>query len=160
MGRTKEFCRVEGRRQKSPRRCTGEAGAALVEMAFLIAPLCLLLFGIIVYGYLMSFRQNMTQAAAEGARAGAVATPDASYATAKARAKDATNKALGSFGEACDNGRTTCAFVVTTPCPSSTAPACINVTVSYDYAGHPLMRTFLSSRPSYRARSSRPARRS
>jgi Flp pilus assembly protein TadG len=108
-------------------------------MAFLIAPLCLLLFGIIVYGYLMSFRQNMTQAAAEGARAGAVAPSDTNYVTAKAWAKEATNKALGSFNQACDTNGMTCAFVVSTPCPSSTAAACIAVTVSYDYATHPLM---------------------
>jgi Flp pilus assembly protein TadG len=114
-------------------------------MAFLMAPLCLLLFGIVVYGYLMSFRQNMTQAAAEGARAGAVATADApTYTNTIAIAKAATNKALGSFGEACDNGRTTCTVVVNasvngTSCPSATASACITVTVSYDYGGHPLM---------------------
>ena len=55
---------MQGRRQESPKRCEGEAGTALVEMAFMIAPLCLLLFGIIVYGYLMSFRQNMHRASA------------------------------------------------------------------------------------------------
>jgi Flp pilus assembly protein TadG len=130
---------VQERRQGSPKRCEGEAGTALVEMAFLIAPLVLFLFGIIVYGFLMSFRQNMTQAAAEGARAGAVAPAAPGYATAIARATEATNKALGSFGESCSNGRTTCGFVVSAPCPSSTAPACITVTVTYDYAGHPLM---------------------
>src|SRR5690242_12463887 len=111
MGRSKEFGRVEARRQGSPRRCEGEAGTALVEMAFILAPLCLPLFGIIVYGYLMSFRQNMTQAAAEGARAGAIAPPDNDpndHTTAIAQARAATRQALGSFGEDCDNGRTTC----------------------------------------------------
>jgi Flp pilus assembly protein TadG len=139
MGRTKELGRVHGRREGSLNRCEGDAGTALVEMAFLIAPLCLLLFGIVVYGYLMSFRQNMTQAAAEGARAGAVAMVDTNYLTAKAQALAATNKALGAFGESCSNGRMTCTFVVSTPCPGSTAPACIAVTLSYDYAHHPLM---------------------
>jgi Flp pilus assembly protein TadG len=143
MGRTKEFGRVHARRQKSPNRCEGDAGTSLVEMAFLLVPLCLFLFGIIVYGYLMSFRQNMTQAAAEGARAGAVAPVDAGYVTAKARALDATNKALSSFTQSCGTGGVTCTFTVTTSSsisnPCSTAPACINVTVSYDYATYPLM---------------------
>jgi Flp pilus assembly protein TadG len=109
-------------------------------MAFMIAPLCLLLFGIIVYGYLMSFRQNMTQAAAEGARAGAIAPPDATSAThvfAISQATDATVKALQSFGEDCSNGRTTCSVVVAN-CSGSTLQ-CITVTVTYDYANHPLM---------------------
>ena len=87
---------MEARREGSPRRCEGDAGTALVELAFILAPLCLLLFGIVVYGYLMSFRQNMTQAAAEGARAGAMAPPDNSPLThevATAQALEATNKA-------------------------------------------------------------------
>src|SRR4051812_46377005 len=111
MGRTKELGRVEGQRQKR-RRCNGDDGTALVELAFLIVPLCLLLFGIIVYGYLMSFRQNMTQAADEGARAGAVEMfRNDAYVTAKAVALTATNKALGSFGQTCDNVKMSCDIV-------------------------------------------------
>jgi Flp pilus assembly protein TadG len=110
-------------------------------MAFMIAPLCLLLFGIVVYGYLMSFRQNMTQAAAEGARAGAIAPPDNSpntHVLAINQATDATTKALQSFGEDCGNGRTTCSVVVTT-CPSPSTLNCVTVTVTYDYEHNPLM---------------------
>jgi Flp pilus assembly protein TadG len=114
-------------------------------MAFMIAPLCLLLFGIVVYGYLMSFRQNMTQAAAEGARAGAIAPPDANPLThtrAIADATFSTRKALTSFGEDCGNGRTTCTVTVAT-CLNSPAPPnainCVTVKVDYDYRGHPLM---------------------
>jgi Flp pilus assembly protein TadG len=148
MGRTKEFDRVQGRRQGPPRRCEGDAGTALVELALLIAPLCLLLFGIIVYGYLMSFRQNMTQAAAEGARAAAVAPVDTTsltltdpYTTAKARALDATNKALTAFTQSCGSGGVSCAFNVTPlSCATTAASTCImQVVVSYDYVGHPLM---------------------
>src|SRR5690349_23552436 len=94
MGLSKELVRVERPHQQSPKRCTGDDGTALVEMAFVIVPLCMLLFGIIVYGYLMSFRQNMTQAAAEGARAGAVA----SSGQASTKANEATNDALQSSG--------------------------------------------------------------
>jgi Flp pilus assembly protein TadG len=123
-------------------------------LALLIAPLCLLLFGIVVYGFLMSFRQNMTSAAAEGARAGAIAPPDNSpntHALALAQAKDATEKALGSFGESCGtlvsstasstrwtNSRTTCLFTVST-CPAPSTFKCMIAEVDYDYEGHPLM---------------------
>jgi Flp pilus assembly protein TadG len=131
--------------RRSSKRCEGDAGTSLVEMAFMIAPLCLFLFGIVVYGYLMSFRQNMTQAAAEGARAGAIAPPDATSAThvkAINQATFSTRKALSSFGEDCDNGRTTCTVVVL-PCPTSPPPPntinCVTVTVDYDYEHHPLM---------------------
>jgi Flp pilus assembly protein TadG len=111
-------------------------------MAFLIAPLCLLLFGIVVYGYLMSFRQNMTQAAAEGARAGAIAPATFGNAKAIAQATQATKEALQSFGEDCGNGRMSCTVTVTT-CPNSPPPPnainCVKVQVDYDYEHHPLM---------------------
>ena len=132
---------MQGRRQESPRRCEGEAGTALVELALLLAPLCLLLFGIVVYGFLMSFRQNMTQAAGEGARAGAIAPPDSSPDThvfAINQATDATSKALQSFGEDCGNGRTTC-LVAVDFCPAPSTQKCVTVTVTYDYEHNPLM---------------------
>jgi Flp pilus assembly protein TadG len=141
LGRTKELGRLQRRRQESPRRCTGEAGTALVELALLITPLVLLLFGIIIYGYLMSFRQNMTSAAAEGARAGAIAPPDSSpdsHVTAFNQATIATSKALQSFGEDCNNGRTTCDVVILT-CPAPSTLKCVTVTVTYDYEHNPLM---------------------
>jgi Flp pilus assembly protein TadG len=110
-------------------------------MAMIIVPLCMLLFGIVVYGYLMSFRQNMTQAAAEGARAGAIAPADPTPNThvfAINEATNATSKALQSFGEDCGNGRTFCSVVVDL-CPAPSAAHCVTVTVTYDYENHPLM---------------------
>jgi len=116
-------------------------------MAFIITPLCMLLFGIVIYGYLMSFRQNMTQAATEGARAGAVVPPDAhsspkTYNDAIAAATDATNHSLQSFGKQCGSDGYSCAagvdWCVDNGVPSTTTK-CITVTVSYDYANHPLM---------------------
>lgn len=129
---------MERARHTSRRRGRGDDGTALVELALIMAPLFLMLFGIIVYGYLMSFRQNMTQAAAEGARAGAVAPYDDAHYYATNQATIATDQALGSFGEGCGNGRMTCNVSVGF-CPSSTTVQCVTVTVSYDYANHPLM---------------------
>jgi Flp pilus assembly protein TadG len=52
-------------------------GAAMVEFAFVGVLLVVLLFGIINMGVLLSFKQNLTQAASESARAGiAVALDD------------------------------------------------------------------------------------
>jgi Flp pilus assembly protein TadG len=110
-------------------------------MAFVLVPLSMMLFGIIVYGYLMSFRQNMTQAAAEGARAGAVAPRDndpLTHVYAYNQALAATEQALGSFDESCTNGRMTCE--ITFPvCPDSPGFTCVTVTVRYDYEHHALM---------------------
>jgi Flp pilus assembly protein TadG len=85
-----------------------------------MAPLCLLLFGIIVYGYLMSFRQNMTQAAAEGARAGAIAPPDNTPGDHHTAINQATD-------------------VNVDFCPTPSTALCVTVTVTYDYEHHPLM---------------------
>ncbi|HEX4819415.1 MAG TPA: TadE family protein, partial [Acidimicrobiales bacterium] len=108
---------------ESPKRCRGDAGTALVELALIITPLCMLLFGIVIYGYLMSFRQNMTQAATEGARAGAVAP----VGTASTIALNATNNALHSFGETCGSGGYTCDVQVAT-CPTAGSTSqCVTV---------------------------------
>jgi Flp pilus assembly protein TadG len=138
-GTIKESGRLERPQAESPKRCRGDAGTALVEMAFIITPLCMLLFGIVIYGYLMSFRQNMTQAATEGARAGAVAPMDPGHTKAISAATEATNSALHSFGESCGQGGYTCVVAVDT-CPTVGSTAqCVTVTVRYDYAHHPLM---------------------
>ena len=46
----------------------GEQGSSLVEFALIVTLLSTLLLGIIVFGILLSKRQVLTQAAAEGAR--------------------------------------------------------------------------------------------
>lgn len=53
-------------RPRAPHR--RENGAAMVEFAFVGVLLVVLLLGIVVMGLLLSFKQNITQAAAEGAR--------------------------------------------------------------------------------------------
>ena len=74
-----------------------QRGSALVEFAIASVILLVLLFGIIEYGYVLSFKQGLTQAAAEGARAGAVGTDSAGIATA-------VNKAVGAFKQTCNTG--------------------------------------------------------
>lgn len=113
-----------------------DRGAAAVEFA-LIAPLVLLLlFGIISYGYMLSFRQALSQGASEGARAGAVwaASYQSSQDSARtAAAKASINEALSSYGVSCTNGATCTVAVVA--CGTA---RCIEVEVSYPYASKPL----------------------
>src|SRR5205085_11383792 len=118
-----------------PRRRHDQRGAALVEFAIASVVLLLLLFGIIEYGYILSFKQGLTQAAAEGARVGAVGGDSAAIAAA-------VNKAVGGFKQTCNTGGLTCKddqgrWTATTPagplastCGSYT---CITIEVSYDW---------------------------
>ena len=123
-----------------------ERGAAVVEFA-LVAPLLLLLvFGMISYGYMLSFRQALSQGAAEGARAAAVtvASTDGSEQTDAARA--ALDEALGSYGISC-SGTTllkgsaavgSCGVAIA-PCVGDADQDCATVSVDYAYEEHPLI---------------------
>ena len=93
-------------------------------MALVVPFLFLILFGIILFGMLLSFRQNLAQAAAEGARAGAVAVAGQSQADAQA----AVNRAADAFSQSCNNGALTCTIPAPTLCPFPAAgPTCITV---------------------------------
>jgi Flp pilus assembly protein TadG len=105
---------------------------AVVEMAMVGSLLGLLLFGILIFGYLMSFRQNMVQAAAEGARAGATAV----QGNAAADGRAAAEQSISGF-HAC-NGGLTC-DVTQGACPNAPTVQCITVRLTYDYAHFPLL---------------------
>jgi Flp pilus assembly protein TadG len=126
------------------RRRADARGAAAVEFALVLLPLMLIVFGIISYGYMLSFRQAISQAAAEGARAAAVAQK-ASERESDARA--ALNQALGSYGVSCTGSNLlrdtvtvgTCAVSAPAACAGDPNNDCITVTVNYDYDEHPLL---------------------
>ena len=69
-----------------------------MEFALLVPLLVLILFGIISYGVMLSFRQSLSQAAAEGARAAAVTFVAGDK---KDEAVLAVSAALGSFKITC-----------------------------------------------------------
>ena len=115
-------------------RAAGDEGAAVVEMAFVGVLLVLLLMGIMAFGYLMSFRQNMVQAATEGARAGAVAAAGSAPADATAAAE----QAVAGFGKDCGDTGLTCDVTVDW-CPNATTVRCVTVHLTYDYEHHPLL---------------------
>jgi Flp pilus assembly protein TadG len=100
-----------------------ERGAAAVEFAIVLIPLMVLVAGILSYGFLLSFRQSVSQAAAEASRAIAIAPVTADR---QAIAFDAINNVLHTL---CNTGALSC--TVSTPASCST---CMSVTVSWDYA--------------------------
>ena len=138
---------------RAPRR-RNHQGAAAVEIALVAPLLMLLVFGVISYGYMLSFRQALSQGAAEGARAAAVSPfPDA--ADKEQSALDAINDALdvNAYGITCTgtaSGSTlkkdavtvgTCS-VVTAACASDPTKDCVTVSLDYRYKDNPLLPNF------------------
>ena len=118
-----------------------------------MAPLLILLvMGVISYGYMLSFRQALSQGAAEGARAAAV-SPYPGAADKQAAGLSALNEALGSYGVTCSGAAAgsalkkssvnvgTCS-VVTAACAGDPTKNCVTVALSYFYQDHPLTPKF------------------
>lgn len=114
-----------------------DAGAAAVEFAIVAPLLLLLLFGILGYGYVLSFRQALHQGAAEAARAAVVEYDE------NLQGQDpeiAIDDALSSYGVTCASAGMTCEISEPAACASSASGAeCVTVTVRYDLGGHPLL---------------------
>ncbi len=127
-------------------------GAAAVELALVLPLLCLLLFGIISYGYMLSFRQAISQASAEGARAAAVAPGATSSTDRLARAEQAVTSGLGTYGISCVNGVLrrdgatvgTCSISSPQACSGAAVAGsrCVKVTLDYRYRDHSLLPSF------------------
>jgi hypothetical protein len=123
----------------------GEGGAAAVEFALIVPLLCYLLFAIIAYGYMLSFRQGLSQAAAEGARDAAVAPPGRDDALRETDALASLNESLDSYGVTCDGTNLirsssdvgSCEVSIGT-CPES-GDRCVTVTVDYGYSEHAIV---------------------
>lgn len=116
-----------------------ERGAAAVEFALILPVLMYLVFGIISFGYMLSFRQALSQAAAEGARAAAVAPADTEDGERTADALAAINDAIDFYGVSCSDGTMTCSVEIQ-PCTGGPSGAsCALVEVSYPYQDHSLL---------------------
>lgn len=126
-----------------------ERGAAAVEFALVVPILVALLFGIISYGYMLSFRQGISQGAAEGARAAAVAPAAMSVADRQSDAVDALNDALAGYGVSCSGATLlrdgqdvgTCGVSIAT-CANDPTSECASVEVDYAYRDHALLPSF------------------
>lgn len=121
-----------------------DSGAAVVETALCICFVVLpLVFGTIAYAYMLSFRQTVTQATAEGARAAVVAPSGTSDANRSIAAINAVSAALstGSGGLTCTSQYVTCTAVPVPNCGDGSTNNCFKVTVSYPYRDHSLLPT-------------------
>lgn len=129
-----------------------ERGAAAIEFALVAPLLVLLVMGVISYGYMLSFRQALSQGAAEGARATAV-SPFPASADRQQEGLEALNEALGSYGISCDGYAAgshlrkdstnvgTCSVVIGS-CTNDPTKDCVTTAVSYDYQDNPLTPNF------------------
>lgn len=116
-------------------RARDERGASALEFALVLPVLVLFLFGIVSYGYMFSVRQALTQAAAEGARAAAVAPTGQAQPQAEAAIESAINDYDAAL--ACGAGGLTCTFDAA---PGDCATQCLAVTVDYAYEAHTPIR--------------------
>lgn len=129
-------------------RCEKERGTAAVEFA-LVAPLVILLvMGVISYGYMLSFRQALSQGAAEGARAAAV-SPFPTGTDRQAEGLAALNEALRSYGVSCDGYAAgshlrkdsadvgTCSVTISS-CGNDPTKDCVTAALAYAYEDNPL----------------------
>ena len=133
-------CRRTGRRD--------DRGAAALEFALILPILMVLVFGVIAFGYMLSFRQAMSQAAAEGGRAAAVQIGGTSNGDRISAARAAINDALDFYGVECTSGGAlthgggaagTC-LVTIGSCSSGPAGAqCAKVTLDYPYSSNALI---------------------
>jgi Flp pilus assembly protein TadG len=135
-----------GPRTKMPKECNrqrDERGAEMVEFAFVVVLLIMLLYGIISYGLILSAQSTVTNAAADGARAGIVAS-----STAVTTAEGQAANDLGWMGKGqCYEPGPPAVGTAGAPlsctategnCPSNASNQCITVTVIYKYSQDPL----------------------
>lgn len=113
-----------------------DRGAAAVEFALVLFPLIIIVMGVISYGFMLNFRQSLSQAASEGARAAAVQL-DASQRIPSAQA--AVADALEGNNKTCSSAGMTCEIEGPVPCGGD---QCMIVTVSYAYRTNPIVPTF------------------
>jgi Flp pilus assembly protein TadG len=125
----------------------GQEGNAALEFA-LLAPLVLyLILGLITYGWILAFRQTLSQGAAEGARAAAVSPGGYTDTQKKNAAIAAINDSLTTYGLTCDTsgnllksgsivGYCTVGVAI---CTNDSSNRCITVSLDYLYQDHPLI---------------------
>lgn len=123
-----------------------QQGAAAVEFALVMIPVIYLVLGVITWGYILAFRQTMSQGAAEGARAAAVVPAGFTSEQQQTAARAAVSDSLSAYGLSCtDHGLMsgdvavgTCSVSVAT-CANDADHSCVSVTVDYAYGTHPLL---------------------
>lgn len=120
------------------RRRRGEHGAVFVEFVLVVPFLLGIVFLLISFGVMLSFRQTLSQAAGEGARAAAVAPANLTYSQRRDRAIVAINESFqGQSGAPVVCGGTLTCTIPNVPTTCGDASKCISVTIAYAYRTHP-----------------------
>lgn len=117
------------------RRDDDERGAEMVEFAFVVVLLIALLYGIVTFGLILAAQSTITQAAADAARAGLVAT---SSAITTAESQAGTDVGWMNRGNCGETGTTITCKASEAPCASNSTIQCLTVKVTYNYGASPL----------------------
>jgi Flp pilus assembly protein TadG len=137
------------RNSKQPRRRRDERGAEMVEFALVVVLLIALLYGIVSYGLILAAQSTITQAAADGARSGIVASasggsigPPCTTSACTVSESQAGNDLgwmnKGACGTSTSSHTTLTCISTEAPCPSNANNECLTVTVTYNYNSNPL----------------------
>jgi Flp pilus assembly protein TadG len=126
-------------RQHTRARLKDERGVAALEFAIVSQLLLILLYGMLNYGFVFALDHNISQAAAEAARA-TIAQPTTSTDAQLITYAQNTARNVLSFSAAKTYATVTAEVI---NCPADATVRCIHVTISYDYANHPLIPAFL-----------------
>lgn len=113
----------------------------MVEFALIFPILITLLFGIITYGYMLGYRQAVSQAAIEAARAAAI-KPVGYTGDRSADARGSIEDSLTSFGVDCASTGVDCDVELAVTCGVGGAAQCVSVTVRHAYRDHPILPAF------------------
>ena len=121
------------------KRLRSERGVAALEFAIVCQLLLLLLYGMVMYGFVFLVDHSITQAAAEGAR---YALSEPSGTSDAQIASDAASYAQNHipFSEAKTYG---VASGSVDWCDSSHTVKCVTVTITYDNRAHPVIPGFI-----------------
>jgi Flp pilus assembly protein TadG len=118
-------------------------GAVTIEFVLVLPFFLFLIFLLIGMATMFSFRQALSQAATEGARAAAVQPLDASDSTRRSDALAAINNTLGAQADVtCTSGVLTRRGVaagtcsVSDPVPCDGDKKCVTVRLTYNYRDH------------------------
>lgn len=143
------------------RRARGERGAAALEFAILVPVLVLIICEIIAWSYMFSFRQALSEAADEGARAAVGASTAGCPTTSSwniaacapgSAAATAVGNVLNGYSHqgtrlACGMAGLQCTIQQSSTCASG--HICISVTVYYPYSSQPLLPVIPSQIPPF-----------
>ena len=112
-----------------------EAGSVLVEFSLVFALFVLVIYGLISFGVILAAKNNITHAAAEGARAAVAVVDDPMTGDDERmlRARERVGQALAAFGDRYDPADTDVSIGT---CGTA---ECITVKITYPYSERPIV---------------------